>query len=265
MMPPILPILLVGLLLTGCAFVQKQIARSTADPVDPKTTQQIQRLEDKLLIEQVRTLNRQLPILEVLAEVNPDKKPQKQLESVRKTLKEKQKELSKCGWRPDQDQDLAKECLNLSLALEDDPLDKQKLHLMVEKERKKEQEIKDKKQAVKVAEWRKRNQNRLQLAKKQFRNNRLHRARTLLNQILKDDPGNQAAKALLQQLEANLEQYLSNLLKAGDRLYREGEIEAARLTWKAAQNLSPDDVRVKEKLERAEKVLENLNNLREQQ
>ena len=67
---------------------------------------------------------------------------------------------------------------------------------------------------------------------------------------------------MLSNVESRLKSYLENLLNAGDRLYREGEIEGAKATWRAALTPDPQDPRAREKIERAQRVLDNLENLR---
>ncbi|MGD8589605.1 MAG: hypothetical protein PVG22_12330, partial [Chromatiales bacterium] len=99
-------------------------------------------------------------------------------------------------------------------------------------------------------------------AKRLYEKNQFNPARKLLNQVLEEEPGNPEAKKLLSQLEGRLHGHLENLLKTGDKLYQEGEIEAARDIWEAALQLDPENALAKEKLERANRVLENLESLR---
>jgi cytochrome c-type biogenesis protein CcmH/NrfG len=80
--------------------------------------------------------------------------------------------------------------------------------------------------------------------------------------VLKESPKNETAKKLLTDINKTLKKYIENLLLAGDRLYRDGEIESAKATWRAALTLDPMDLRAREKIQRAQRVLNNLENLR---
>ena len=224
-------------------------------------------LQDLLLIEQTSALQKQLPIMVRLARSDPaDQTRQDRLEQIHQDLKQNRRALSHCGWyQYSLNPKLARRCLTLALSLETDPQDQRLLDHLQKKQLKAQQAQEQKQQAIRQQVLKSRNQERLQQARKFHRANRLNEARKQLNLVLKEDPENKQALQLLSLLKNKLEGYLDNLLKAGDRLYREGEVEGAKAIWQAAYNLDPNDARAREKIERAQRVLENLDTLRKTQ
>jgi len=221
-------------------------------------------LRTRLLLEETRALHKQLPILEQLAYSDP-RNPQleQRLLDSRNQLSLKRKALSTCGWRQSaRDSKLARQCLELALKIEDDPQDRRLLQQLTEKKVQIIKQEVQKQRGIREKQWKDRNQDRLQQAKRHARDSQLDEARNQLKLLLQEDPENPQAKQLLSQVETRLAAYLENLLKAGDRMYREGEIEGAKALWQAALKLDPNDARAKEKVERAERVLKNLESLR---
>jgi tetratricopeptide (TPR) repeat protein len=136
------------------------------------------------------------------------------------------------------------------------------LDLLTEQEKKTEQVKAQKQQDILEQQSKNRIRNSLLEAKVFYEKDQFNPARKLLNQVLSEDPKNPQAKELLGKLETRLQAHLENLLKTGDKLYQEDEIEGARDIWEAALRLDPENPVAKEKLERAKRVLENLENLR---
>jgi len=223
-----------------------------------------QELADQLLISKTSALRNQIPILEQLARANPEESDyEDQLKETQKQLLELSKTLSECGWRHfKRNNALAKDCLTISLSLHPTEQDERLMqHLLTEQHQDREKTESEQRTQREMA-WKQRNQTRLAEARRLNESGQLTEARRVLKVILKEDIKNENAKALLTDVESRLKSYLENLLTAGDRLYREGEIEGARATWRAALTLDPQDERAREKIERAQRVLDNLENLR---
>ncbi len=229
-----------------------------------KQTTMEQELLDQLLISQTSALKNQVPILEQL--IRSDQTNKKYSEKLVKTERELlglKDNLSECGWRQfKKNNALAKACLTLSLSLEEDEEDERLMSYLLD------EQIQDRVTSEKIertqreVEWKNRNQKRMLQAERYNESGQLTEARRLLRMILKEDADNKSAKALLATVESRLKNYIENLLTAGDRLYREGEIEGAKATWRAALSLDPADKRAREKIARAQRVLDNLENLR---
>jgi len=226
-----------------------------------------QDLRDRLLLQQTRELHDELPILNRLRRADPaDPSLQQRIEQVHQELRQKRRALSICGWRQQRRAPrLATQCLELAIALSANVEDQRLLDILRAKQRQAQQQAKEQQREKREQAWKRRNQQRLRKAQEAFQANRLSETRRQLALLLKEDPGNRPARQLQAEFKRRLEGYIESLLKAGDRLYREGEIAGARATWQAAHNLDPSDPRAKEKIERAQRVLENLERLRKQQ
>ena len=90
------------------------------------------------------------------------------------------------------------------------------------------------------------------------------KALQLLEQVLAEEPGQLEAQELLFQVQGHLERQTNILLHAGDTLYRDGKIEAAMNNWRAVLKINPELEVAREKIQRAQKVLDNLQLLREE-
>ena len=227
-------------------------------------TIQEQELHDQLLISKTSALKNQEPILEQLTRSSPDNADyRRDLDATRKQLLQLRRNLSECGWRHFRKNNaLAKECLTIALSLEQDEQDLQLMSYLIKEQRQNQEKTEITQRAQREMAWKHRSQQHLDEAGRLYESGQLTEARRVLKTILQEDPKNASAKALLASVESRLKSYLENLLSAGDRLYREGEIEGAKATWRAALTLDPQDNRAREKIERAQRVLDNLENLR---
>lgn len=223
-----------------------------------------QELQDQLLISRTSALKNQIPILEQLLRADPEQAVYlKQLRETQLQLQTLRQSLSECGWRHfKKNNALAKDCLTLALSLEPNEQDQRLMSYLLEEQKKHVEQTQTVERAKREMAWKHRNQQRLEEAKRLYESGQLSDARRVLRIILKEDPRHVTAKKLLGQVDSQLKNYIENLLVAGDRLYREGEIEGAKATWRAVLSLDPQDQRAREKIERAQRVLDNLENLR---
>jgi tetratricopeptide (TPR) repeat protein len=222
------------------------------------------KLRDQLLTEQTTTLQKQLPILNKLERSDPNDQVLRQaITNIRQDLKQKRKALSDCGRQhKDQASSLARQCLELALSLEANTHDQLLLDQLTDKKIQTTQDEVRKQQDIRVQQWKSQLQERLRTAEALYQKGQLNKSRKQLERLLAEDPSNDKAKELLVRLRAELKVHLDRLLEAGDRLYREGEIEGAKALWQAALKLDPRDSRIIEKLERVDRVLENIETLR---
>ncbi|MEW8370138.1 MAG: hypothetical protein AB2632_09595 [Candidatus Thiodiazotropha sp.] len=221
-------------------------------------------LNDQLLISNTSALKNQLPILTKLTQASPDKPHYADLlEETRETLQSMQRGLSECAWRHfKRNNALAKDCLSLSLSLKQDKADQNLMEHLLQEQVEYKKEVAQKEQANREDKWKKRVDKNLAEARRLIESGQLKDARRALKRVLKESPKNEAAKKMLADVNRTLAKYIDNLLLAGDRLYRDGEIESAKATWRAALTLDPLDQRAREKIQRAQRVLDNLENLR---
>lgn len=223
-----------------------------------------QELHDQLLISRTSALKNQIPILEQLLRSGPENDAYvKQLYQTQRELSQLQESLSECGWRHfKKNNALAKDCLTLALSLEPKEQDERLMEYLLKEQKEHVEKSQTVERAKREMAWKHRNKRRMQEAKRYYESGQLTEARKVLKALLKEDPRHSEAKKLLRNVESRLKNYIENLLAAGDRLYREGEIEGAKATWRAVLSLDPQEQRAREKIERAQRVLDNLENLR---
>jgi predicted Zn-dependent protease len=220
-------------------------------------------LNDRLLISNSSALKNQLPILERLTKSSTNPEYQRLLVQTRTHLLSMRHALSECGWRHyKRNNALAKDCLSIALSLELNKSDQNLMDHLLKELSKNKKAIEKKEKTERQKRWNKKINQQLAEANRLSENGQLRDAKRALQTILKDAPNNTRAKALLENVNEQLQRYIENLLSAGDRLYRDGEIESAKATWRAALSLDPFDQRAREKIERAQRVLNNLENLR---
>ena len=223
-----------------------------------------QELQDQLLISRTSALRNQIPILEQLLHSGPENKQfVKQLQETRTELQQLRESLSDCGWRHfKKNNALAKDCLTLALSLEPQEQDERLMNYLLKEQKEHLEQTQTAERAKREMAWKHRNKGRMKDATRYFETGQLTEAKRVLKLVLKEDPRNTEARKFLRRVETQLKNYIENLLAAGDRLYREGEIEGAKATWRAVLSLDPQERRAREKIQRAQRVLDNLENLR---
>ncbi|MBL3590952.1 MAG: hypothetical protein JMN24_14315 [gamma proteobacterium endosymbiont of Lamellibrachia anaximandri] len=236
----------------------------TLDKLQQQKSSLRHELQDRLLIAEVHGMQRELPLMERLSlSESDDGYLRSRLMDKKARLQRSHKELSDCGWRyVKTDRELAITCLNLAQSIHNDVTDLRLLTQLQEKEQLANETHKQEARLAREMAWTARNQQRIAQAKSFLKQNILLEARYLIRLVLKEDPKNSEAKKLLLLLEAKLKGHVDTLLEAGDRLYRDDEIEGAKAAWHAALTLDPSDDRAKEKIKRAQKVLDNLESLK---
>ena len=230
-----------------------------------RTQQKIleEELNDQLLISNTSALKNQLPILKKLSTSSPNAQYSELLEQTQAQLQSMRRALSECGWRHfKRNNALAKDCLSIALSLEQDESDQNLMEHLLQEQQQSKQALEKKEKTEREQRWTKRINKRLAEASRLSESGQLRDAKRALKSILKEAPKNAKAKKMLAAVNSQLERYIENLLTAGDRLYRDGEIEGAKATWRAALALDPQDERAREKIQRAQRVLDNLENLR---
>ncbi len=94
---------------------------------------------------------------------------------------------------------------------------------------------------------------------------RLTSARTILRSLEEMAPNDTGLLAERRQLESQIDSEANRLFEEGVGLYSRGEFDAAAKAWRATLELNPHHRPAAENLERAERVLERIRQLREKQ
>lgn len=89
------------------------------------------------------------------------------------------------------------------------------------------------------------------------------RALDVLDRVEKLKPGNDEVSGLREQARSMISPQIDALVKLGDHLYLDEQLEAASATWNAALSLQPGDPDIIARIERAKTVMQRLRALRE--
>lgn len=91
------------------------------------------------------------------------------------------------------------------------------------------------------------------------------RALDILEKVAELQPENTEVPGLQQEALAMISPQVKALVKLGDHLYLDEQLDAAVATWQAALTLKPEDEAIVARIDRAKKVLNRLDTLRKQQ
>lgn len=91
------------------------------------------------------------------------------------------------------------------------------------------------------------------------------RALDVLEKVEKLQPENREVSGLQEEAWSMISPQIEALIKLGDHLYLDEQLEAAAATWGAALNLKPGDPDIVARIERARTVMDRLSDLRQRQ
>jgi len=234
-----------------------------------------QHLQDRMLIIEVGGLLETVPMLEKLSMGDPDNYLLKsRLLFWEKYLQLKMNALLSCAMAEREiDVSLARRCLQQANAIApseeisrqlaeiDNRFEQRKQAITA---RKKDRERLDQATVMRVQKQKQVRQIEMLLlqAEQDIQQGSLASALMKLEEALKQDPENPRIHMLIAQVQPTLESRFEALMKLGDRLYRDEQIGPAVAVWEAALKLKPDQEQIAQKIDRARKVLENLEAIR---
>lgn len=218
-------------------------------------------LDTKLLISEAQRLVHDLPIREEIERVDPkDKKARRAREKTLKHSERTAERLHVCGLQAldIKDSYLAYRCLDLAYRLAPTPEIKDAL-AQAEKLKSREEGRRRKAQLRKLGRERaERTRVLLQQYQKAFSKGDLLHARDLLNEAIALQPDNPKVKRLAPKLEREIKKQVNNGIEQGRRQYTLGHIQRALDIWTSLQRLDPENKQLNEHIDRAERVLDNL-------
>lgn len=183
-------------------------------------------------------------------------------------------DLLQCGLESMQVDDLvtADKCLQLASAIDDTPAVQSALASLAEKQES-HRDTQEKKEHIKQVEKRKnqaitrRNKTQGLLAKtgKALEGNDLLTARTIFSKIPARERNTKAVVDMQARLKQAIDPVVKELLDKGDRQYRADKVNRAIDSWNMALELDPENSGIRERLERAHKVLARLEELKSRQ
>jgi tetratricopeptide (TPR) repeat protein len=230
-----------------------------------------QQIEDQLLIARVTFIQQQRPLLAKLAKSEADDRMiSAQLNHMNSEWSESRQPLSNCGKRRlRSNPETAEKCLRFALAISEQKSDRDRLTQLEEQKIEAKnvalhKEIVAEKNAQQIAR-----ENQITQLLEQVHNKQQmgeHRdALHLIKQILELSPNHSTTLLLEEQIKNELTELTNKLLNKGDILYQNGQFKEAVATWKTLLLLNPNHKPAKERLQRVQRVLGNLKELREKQ
>ncbi|MCF6283508.1 MAG: hypothetical protein L3J28_15125 [Candidatus Polarisedimenticolaceae bacterium] len=219
-----------------------------------------QQIEDQLLIARVIFIQQQRPLMVQLAKSESDDRMiSTRLNHMNSEWLESRQRLSSCGERRRKsDPNTAEKCLQLALAIDPQKSDRKYL-AQIEAERADAANLHlEEEGARKIREL-------LEQAKKRQQSGEFYHALSLLKQILELSPGQPNAILLEEQIKKEFTELATERLTTGEDLYQKGRIKEAIAIWKRLLKLDPKHKPAQEKIERAQRVLDNLQQLRKEQ
>ena len=222
------------------------------------------RLEERILVTEARAMLKIIPMLEQLERgESEDYLLKSRLLFWRQFLQTKVEPLLACG-RAEASRDLwlARRCLQLAqrIAPSDEAAELlRQVGMKIDAARKALRERREREEQEQRA---RRIETLLSEAEFDMQRGALSSALLKLDEAIRQDPENPRVRQLLDQVQAALDRQVESLVKLGDRLYREEQIGPAIAVWEAALKLTPNDQGVSEKILRARKVLEKLQQIR---
>lgn len=236
--------------------------------------QQLDLLEQQRLIQHGEWLRDVLPVYREITNVDPRSLEAKQrLQRVVDEAKGIANELALIGNKALADNDLntAEATLPLAFKLSNDPVIEESLNSL---------RAKQKQQSAKQREARRKREQQVRAARQKkekaistlekeyqraFSKQDFNTARKRLREIEKVDRRYSKLAEMKRTLQQAIDSKVAKLFDAGVSAYSRGQFEQAARNWRNALELDPKHQQAQESLERAEKVLENIQRLKEKQ
>jgi len=239
------------------------------------------RLEDELFLARSRGTHDEVAALEPLVKAEPRQlRWAWALDYKRQELKASRAGLLQCSERQlEPNLKLAVQCLNLAEQIEADARSRELREQVArrEAERRAMAAARDAERAARMAKRRasrkarstRREQEllnqRLAQAEKLFAEGKYAQASAEIDGVLAENPDHARALRLRSGLDQVIERQRRILGDLASRLYADGEVNAAIRVWEALLNSSPDHAETRERIERARRVQDRLEQLRRQQ
>jgi len=160
---------------------------------------------------------------------------------------------------------LARRCVGLASGIAGTPEFEQRLAVVGEKLRLSEQAAAERRLAHEEKKRKQRAKALLGEARTAIEARDYRGALDILQEVAKLQPANSEVLGLQQEALSLLSPQVEALVKLGDHLYLNEQLEAAVATWQAALILKPDDEAILARIDRAKTVLNRLDALRRQQ
>jgi tetratricopeptide (TPR) repeat protein len=225
------------------------------------------KLEDQILVGDAENQYAKISLLDKLSAARPDDLV---LASRRLFAKEilagKVEDLTRCcEYHASTDAALARRCLRLASHLANTPELEQRLAKVADQLAASEQRAAERRRSGLEKERELRAKVLLDAARAAIQANEYRRALDILDQVAELQPDDRELHGLREEASLMISPQVEALVKLGDRLYLDEQLDAALATWRAALDLRPEDEDIQARIERAETVLNRLDALRREQ
>jgi tetratricopeptide (TPR) repeat protein len=253
--------------------------REWYDDLDPKRVQRLAELRTNLLLERAQWVMQARPLLREIAFTDPGNRVAvAELEHINAEAQRIATQLSNVGVAAlgEKKLELAERCLNMSdrlhpiaeniLALE--RLDQQRHEMNLEKRK---QRLREEEDRQRVETEKRRQQARAEVERQQQESRRLTeeiyaaigswdllRAQALLEKLHEVDNVDPQLRGVEYAVETAVMVRVDEWVEKGNTLYSNGDVDAAKAVWEQALALNPGNIRVRDRIQRAERVLQNL-------
>ena len=221
-----------------------------------KRDKYLNQLKNKLLVSNAKTLSKKTATTKEIAQVNPnDSKAKNILSSHIREVKLTADKLIICAkdGLKNGDIQLAEECITLASNLSTSITTKRKIRSLKKLLKKsKQNRSKTHKKSIKMIS---------QELSKVKTNAELIRYRDKILKIYRQDKSNLKIIKLKKKLYIRISESVEKGIKKGQDLYSQGRIQMALNQWNELQKLSPSNHRLKDYIDRAERVLKKIHSL----
>ena len=224
-------------------------------------------IEDEILVNDAEGLREKLALLEKLARAEPgDLVVASRRAYWNQALTGKLDELvACCDAHVSTQPALARRCLSVASEMSAPREISRRLARIEEKLRKTEERVAQRQRVAAEKEDQARVTHLLEKARLALGAREYRRALDTLRQVARLEPRNPEMLKLRRRIERVIRPQIEALVKRGDQLYLDEQLDAAVATWRAALNLRPQDEEILARIERAQTVLSKLKELRREQ
>lgn len=224
-------------------------------------------IEDQILVNDAATLSEKVALLDKLARAKPDDLVVASRRAYwNEALTGKLDRLvACCDVHVSTEPALARRCLSVASEMSLPPEVSRQLAEIEDQLRETEQRAAQNQRVAAAKQDQARITSLLTEAKAALSQREYRRALDKLSQVARLQPRNREMRELRRRIEGVVRPQIEALVKRGDQLYLDEDLDAAVATWRAALNLRPGDEEIRARIERAQTVLSKLDELRREQ
>ncbi len=243
-------------------YPQSELLANEQKRLLPQQQHALREINDQLLITRVQYLFEEVSLQGRLAQQDPDFSVAR-LTELRTELDRSSGELLECGQHSMREGKLARAelCLTLAKRIQDTQLARTALTTLEQQQTQRKKATRSRIQRSQDKSKRQQVEQLLTRANEAVARDDLPSARRTLDELLALDAANADALTLHDAVNSSVAARSEELLRQGNQLYRSGNIEQAKRTWEQGLQIDPENTQLRANVQRAERVLQNLQEL----